>query len=211
MKIASHIIFFFYSPEWGKSSYMFGIFNNNNIIDFPFFRSSFLGLCFFFIILFVYGWRSYKPRLLCSSFHKTHSTIFFLIPSFFLLFSISNFFPWYEFHFPLSLSCFFVEYKLINTNSHQNQTQKISILLSHVRFIIYFEVYYFFFGLLWFKNTKNEKPKIVGLKIMSQIKNTNFHLIYNIDSYTNDKHSEALLNPDRWAEGYKMMNGSMDR
>lgn len=45
---------------------------------------------------------------------------------------------------------------------------------------------------------------------MSQIsknKNTNFHLIYNIDSYTNDKHSEALLNPDRWAEGYKMING----
>lgn len=34
------------------------------------------------------------------------------------------------------------------------------------------------------------------------LKNTNFHLIYNIDSYTNDKHSEALLNPDRWAEGY---------
>lgn len=39
---------------------------------------------------------------------------------------------------------------------------------------------------------------VVGLEnIMSEMKNTNFHLIYNIDSYTNDKHSEALLNPDR--------------
>lgn len=55
----------------------------------------------------------------------------------------------------------------------------------------------FFFSCLFFRLGKYKKNSFH--KLNTQICSIEF---YNIDSYTNDKHSEALLNPDRWAEGY---------